>query len=179
MMAVQEKTDDVRQKDRPSRPIDALDRKLLAALSANADLSYADLAAEVGLSAPAVHERVKRLRADGRIQRNVALLDGRAIGKPLLAFVHVDTKGWAISNKLMEMQDFPELEEIHAVAGDTCMLLKVRVESSEALEGVLARLYALPQVISTRSYVVLSTYLERPVQGGISAELLEPLPVAD
>lgn len=50
------------------------------------------------------------------------------------------------------------------------MLLKVRTESTHALEGLLARLYATPGVKATRSYVVLSTYLERPVQPGATTE---------
>ncbi len=58
------------------------------------------------------------------------------------------------------MGELQEVEEIHSVAGDTCMLLKVRRASSRALEALLARLYAIPGVRSTRSYVVLSTYLE-------------------
>ena len=102
-----------------------------------------------------------------------ALLDGAAVGKPLLAFVHVDTRGWGKSPELMALAELPELEEIHAVTGDTCVLLKVRVESSQALEGFLARLYDIPGVLRTRSYVVLSTYLERPPQGGTTEALLE------
>ncbi|MEO1293169.1 MAG: Lrp/AsnC ligand binding domain-containing protein, partial [Pseudomonadota bacterium] len=50
------------------------------------------------------------------------------------------------------------------VAGDTCILMKVRVATSVALEGLLERIYATPGVKGTRTYVVLSTYLERPTQ---------------
>ena len=168
-----EKTDDIQQKARATKPVDAMDRKILGALAEDAEQSYSDLGAKVGLSPPAVHERVKRLKADGRIQSVRAQLDGAAVGKPFLAFVHVDTKGWGKSEQLMATERYPEVEEIHSVAGDTCMLLKVRVESSNALEGLLSRLYDMPSVISTKSYVVLSTYLERPVQAGISPELRE------
>lgn len=169
-MSDMEKTDSVQQKPKPAKALDGFDRTILSALAENADQSYQDLGKRVGLSAPAVHERVKRLKADKRIRGTVALLDGQAIDKSLLAFVHVDTKGWGKSQQLMQMAKFPELEEIHSVAGDTCMLLKVRVASSDALEGLLERLYGLPSVISTRSYVVLSTYLERPIQGGVTPE---------
>ena len=54
------------------------------------------------------------------------------------------------------------------------MLLKVRTEDTRALEGLLARLYDTPGVTSTRSYVVLSTYLERPVQPEITSEWPAP-----
>ena len=51
------------------------------------------------------------------------------------------------------------------------MLLKVRLQNSQALEGLLARIYDMPSVRSTRTYVVLSTYLERTTQGGLTGDL--------
>lgn len=163
-MSNTENTEEVRPARSAGRPIDAFDRKILGTLAADADISYAELGHKVGLSAPAVHDRVKKLRASGCIRGTAALLDGAAIGKPLLAFVHVDTAGWGGTQELLAMADLPEVEEIHSVTGDTCMLLKLRCASSRDLEALLARLYAKPGVKSTRSYVVLSTYLERPVQ---------------
>jgi DNA-binding Lrp family transcriptional regulator len=160
--------DTVRHPQSAGRALDAFDRKILGVLAANADVGYAELGQRVGLSAPSVHDRVKKLRASGCLRRTVALLDGPAIGKPLLAFVHVDTAGWGGTQELMTLAELPEVEEIHSVAGDTCMLVKVRCASSRALEALLARLYATPGVKSTRSYVVLSTYLERTAQGGVT-----------
>lgn len=167
-MPAAKNTDPVRPPASAKRALDAFDRKILGVLAANADVGYAELGQQVGLSAPAVHDRVKKLRASGCLRRTVALLDGPAIGKPLLAFVHVDSVGWCGTEELMTIADLPEVEEIHSVAGDTGMLLKVRCASSRALEGLLARLYATPGVRSTRSYVVLSTYLERTTQGGVT-----------
>lgn len=148
--------------------LDDIDRKLLGLLTQNAEQSYADLGAAVGLSPPAVHERVKRYKATGRVKSVAAQLDPVMTGKRFLAFVHVNTTGWGKSEALMQIKDLPEVEEIHSVAGDTCMILKVRMESTQAMEALLARIYALPEIISTKSYVALSTYLERPVQAGIS-----------
>ena len=159
-----EKTDQLRQKRLPTAEVDDTDRRILGALVADATQSYAELGAAVGLSAPAVHERVKRLRRQGVIKATSALIDPNVVGKPLLAFVHVDTVGWGKSQALMAIADHPEVEEIHSVAGDTCMLLKVRSRDAQALEGLLGKLYATPGVKATRSYVVLSSYLERPVQ---------------
>jgi Lrp/AsnC family leucine-responsive transcriptional regulator len=165
-----QKTDDVRRKPPPVRDLDAMDRKLLGVLVEDATTSYADLGERVGLSPPAAHERVKRLRRSGAIRSVSALIDPQALGKTLLAFVHVDTTGWGKTTALLAIEECPEVEEIHSVAGDTCMLLKVRTESTHALEGLLARLYATPGVKATRSYVVLSTYLERPVQPSATSE---------
>jgi DNA-binding Lrp family transcriptional regulator len=163
-------TDDVRRKRQPERDLDAMDRKLLGVLVEDATISYVDLGERVGLSPPAAHERVKRLRRSGAIRRVAALIEPESVDKTLLAFVHVDTTGWGKTQALLAIEEYPEVEEIHSVAGDTCMLLKVRTESTHALEGLLARLYDTPGVKATRSYVVLSTYLERPVQPGVTRD---------
>ncbi len=154
--------------------LDTIDRKLLGLLTENAERSYAELGKLVGLSAPAVHERVKRHKASGRIKSVVAALEPVETGKGFLSFIHVDTTGWGKTKELMALAELPEVEEIHSVTGDTCMLLKVRMETSQAMEALLARLYAMPSVTATKSYMVLSTYLERPVQAGITEGLVAP-----
>ncbi|MFQ6550037.1 Lrp/AsnC family transcriptional regulator [Aestuariibius sp. 2305UL40-4] len=170
-------TDTIRQNAGPARPIDPTDRRILAALTTRADLSYAELGQEVGLSAPAVHERVKRLKASGVIEATVARIDGAAIGKPLLAFIHVNTVGWGKTPELMALCDLPEVEEMHSVTGDACVLIKARLADSAALEGFLARLYDLPGVSSTQTYVALSSFTERVPQAGITESLSAPLPI--
>jgi Lrp/AsnC family transcriptional regulator, leucine-responsive regulatory protein len=162
------KTNGVRQNGASGRVVDDFDRKLLSELVEDATASYAELGARVGLSAPAVHERVKRLRSSGAIRRTSVMIDPNAVGKPLLAFIHVDTTGWCKSQALLAIERFPEVEEIHSVTGDTCLLLKVRARNTQALEGLLAHLYTTPGVSATRSYVALSTQLERPVQPGVT-----------
>ncbi|MFW8636175.1 Lrp/AsnC family transcriptional regulator [Cribrihabitans pelagius] len=157
--------------------MDQLDRRILGALSRDATLSYAAIGKLAGLSAPAVHERVKRLRASGTIRATVAQLDGAAAGKPLLAFIHVDTEGWGVTAGLLALQELPELEEIHSSAGDANLILKVRVASPRALEGLLARVYEAEGVRATRTYVALSTHLERPVQAGTTEALAAGGPV--
>ena len=119
-----EKTDGVRRSRGSERELDAMDRKLLGVLVEDATVSYAELGERVGLSPPAAHERVKRLRRSGVIKRMAALIEPEATGKTLLAFVHVDTTGWGKTTTLLAIEAHPEVEEIHSVAGDTCMLLK-------------------------------------------------------
>ena len=80
------KKDDIREKHSADHAIDAMDRKILGALVEDATQSYADLGRRVGLSAPAVHERVKRLRAARVITSTSVRVDGKRIGKPLLVF---------------------------------------------------------------------------------------------
>lgn len=168
------KTENIQQNTASGKPLDTFDRKILGTLIEDATMSYNQIAERVGLSAPAIHERVKRLRASGVIAATSAIVDGTAVGKPLLAYIHIDTSGWGNSPELMEISKHPEIEEIHSVTGDTCMLLKVRTKDTQALEAILALLYDIPGVKATRSYVVLSTYLERPVQSEITDEWQHP-----
>ena len=71
----------------------------------------------------------------------------------------------------MDLAALPEVEEVHSATGNTCVIMKVRVASSHALEGLLSRLYDLPGVRSTTTYVALSTFLERPTQAEATAAL--------
>lgn len=158
------KTDSVQPASGSTYPMDRLDRKILGALVADATRSYADLGREVGLSAPAVHERVKKLKAHGVIRRMSALLDGKQVGKPLLVFIHVATRNWGHSQAFDTLALLPELEELHSVTGATSVILKVRLADSGALEALLRQINAFDSVISTHTFVTLSTYVERPVQ---------------
>lgn len=159
----------VQRAPRSSATLDAKDRTLLGLLPKDAALSYAQLGERVALSAPAVHERVKRLKRDGVIRGTVARLDGAAVGRPLLAFVHVDTGGWGAKGAFLEMHREPDVEEVHTVTGDACILMKVRCRDAQALEDPLARLHAIEGVRGTRSTIARSTYLERGPQAGLEA----------
>jgi Lrp/AsnC family transcriptional regulator, leucine-responsive regulatory protein len=141
--------------------MDSTDRKLLGLLADDATIAYRDLGEKLGLSAPSVFERVKKMKAQGVIKHTTIAVDGEAIGRPLLAFVHVMTEGWGKTPEMMALQVDPRVEEIHAVAGDTCMILKVRCENTRALEELLKKIYDIPGVKGTRSYISLNTYLER------------------
>lgn len=164
------KTDEVQPKERARRGLDAFDRRLLGALTADATQSYAALGEAVALSAPAVHERVRQLRNAGVIRRTRVEIDPVAIGKPLLAFILVEAAGWGKSERLMRIARFPEVEEMHSVTGDASMIVKARCASPQALENLLAQIHAVPGVSGTRSSIALSTFLERGVQAGVTQE---------
>lgn len=162
------KTNIVSQKVKSTRPLDDFDRKILSALTKDARLSYAEIGNQVALSAPAVHERVKRLIASGTIKHMAAQLDGPSIGKPFLAFVHIVSDVWNRGEQMMRLNEMPEVEEMHSVAGDSCFILKVRTQDAASMENFLGSIYSIPGVKSTKTYVVLSTFLERPVQAEIT-----------
>jgi Lrp/AsnC family transcriptional regulator, leucine-responsive regulatory protein len=137
-----------------------VDRALLAALARDGRASYTDLAERVGLSVSAVHQRVRRLEQRGLITGYRASVDARKLGLGMTAFVSITPLD------LREADDAPAklahldaIEACHSVAGVESYLLKVRVASPEALEGLLREIRATANV-STRTTVVLSTFYE-------------------
>ncbi|WP_035187752.1 Lrp/AsnC family transcriptional regulator [Acidiphilium sp. JA12-A1] len=151
----------VRQRPSPPARLDETDRKLLGLLAEDATRSYAELGRLLHLSAPAVHERAKRLKQERVIKATTAQLDGAKIGRPLLAFVHVLTDNWTVTRQILELRKFPDIEEIHSSTGESSMLLKVRTRDTQSLEELLEKIHAIEGFKGTRSYIALSTYLER------------------
>lgn len=146
---------------RKGRGVDMIDRKILGLLAENADRSFAELGSLLHLSPPAVHERVKRMKRDGTIKRTVAILDAAKVGRDLLAFVHLETSNWETSRRVLGMASLDAVEEIHTVAGDTAMILKVRMTSTGALEAFLGELHQMEGFKRVKTFVVLGTYAER------------------
>jgi Lrp/AsnC family transcriptional regulator len=108
--------------------IDAADRRILAALQRDASLSLADLSAAVGLSPTPCWKRVKRMTADGIINRRVALLDRNRLGLGVTVFVAVRTnrhdEQW-LQDFASAVSSIPEVVEFYRMSGDVDYMLKV------------------------------------------------------
>lgn len=154
-------TDLIRKVRHKPVELDRIDRKILGVLAEDASKSYAELSRIVNLSAPAIHDRVKRLKRDGIIKGTVAVLDGCMLGRTLLTFLVIDTSSYTATRELLTLIDRREVEELHTVAGDGCVLIKVRASDTESLENFLMEIQSLEGVRSVRSYIALSTFLER------------------
>ena len=141
--------------------LDDTDRRLLRLLAEDSSVSYAELGKRANLSPSAVYDRVKRLRREGVIRSTHAKIDGCRVGRTLLTFVLVTTRGTSATQRLLALSTVPDVEEIHTVSGDNAVMFKVRPRDTEALEDFLAHVRAIEGVEATRSYIVLSTYLER------------------
>ena len=151
----------IRQIRHAPAELDAIDRKILGALAEDAGRSYAALSEIVNLSAPAVHDRVKRLKREGVIKGTVAVLDGCKLGRTLLTFLVINTSSYQATRALLQFTSRKEVEELHTVAGDGCVLIKVRAADTESLEHFLMEIQSLDGVRSVRSYIALSTFIER------------------
>ncbi|MER5215183.1 Lrp/AsnC family transcriptional regulator [Streptomyces sp. NPDC002838] len=143
--------------------MDDIDRALIAELQRDATQAYAVLGKAVGLSAGAAHDRVRKLRERGVIRRTTVEVDPAALGRGVLAFVMVDSSAW-MGDASESFAAIPEIQEAHVIAGTASVLVKVRTTTTEQLQDVLRRLYAIEGVSGTRATVALETFFERPVR---------------
>ncbi|MFI5759592.1 Lrp/AsnC family transcriptional regulator [Streptomyces sp. NPDC051563] len=142
--------------------MDDIDRALIQRLQEDAAQPYAALAASVGLSAGATHERVRKLRERGVIRRTTVEVDPAAVGSGVLAYVMVDSSAW-MGDSRAAFEDIAEIQEAHIIAGSASVMVKVRTATTEQLQDVLRRLYAIDGVSGTQATVVLETFFERPL----------------
>jgi Lrp/AsnC family transcriptional regulator, leucine-responsive regulatory protein len=119
--------------------VDETDRALLIELQADARLSLAELGRRVGLSSPAVAERVRRLTEDGVIRGFRADVDPRAVGYALSAIVRVRPAPRQIAKVADLARATPEVVECHRITGEDCFFVKVHVRDVEHLEEVIDR----------------------------------------
>jgi Lrp/AsnC family leucine-responsive transcriptional regulator len=146
--------------------LDELDIQLLEALQRNARSTFAELGTLVGLKAPAVHDRVKRLEARGLIRSYSAQLDGKRLGLELVAFVSCFTSPDCEYDEFTTLLgQMPEVCEVHSVAGEETFLCKVVTRSTQHLDDLLARLKSMKGMARTKTTIVLTTPFDR---GGIS-----------
>jgi len=147
------------------RAVEDLDRQIVTLLARDGRMSFTDLGRATGLSTSAVHQRVRRLEQRGVIRGYRAVVDPVALGLPLTAFVSIKASDPAAEDVAPDrLTDVPAIESCYSVAGDEAYILKVRVESPQALEGLLAQIRSAASV-STRTTVVLSTPFEDRIPG--------------
>lgn len=147
--------------------IDEIDREILMLLQENGRLSNAAIAEQVGLTTSTVFDRIKKMEKKGIIQKYVAIVDPAALGKSITAFVRlvvssVEPEDFLQSKRqLLDIcQAEPDILECYTVAGEDCYILKVRVSSTKALEGLIERLRSHFIVTKTTTNIVLSTFKE-------------------
>ena len=147
--------------------MDDIDRQLVAALLQDARSAYAELARIVGLSAPSVHDRVRRLERSGVIRGYAADVDPAALGLGVTALVGILQREGAEQDDLAKaLAEVPEVEDCWTVAGEEAFVVKVRGANVDALEHTLGVLRRTPGVARTRTTVVLSTRFENRRRSG-------------
>ncbi len=142
--------------------MDRLDERILLHLIRNARATFAEIGAEVKLSAPAVKRRVDRLLADETITTFTTIVDPTALGWGTEAYVQVYCKGNISPESLRAIwEPIPEVVSASTVTGQADAILKVRARDVRHLEQALERIRGAESIDHTESIIVLSRLVER------------------
>jgi len=134
--------------------LDRTNRRLLAELSAEPRITMSALARRLGMSAPAVTERVQRLERAGVIRGYRLELDPAALGLPLTAYARIRPVAGQLSRIAQLADELPEVTECHRITGEDCFLLKLHAATMGDIEAILDRFLLYGQ---TTTSVVVST----------------------
>lgn len=145
----------------PHRPdsLDEIDRKIVEILMADGRITWAKLAAEIGLTAPAAAERVRRLEALGVVRHFAAVVDPVMVGKGLLAYTWISVgPPWKHDRFVAWARETAAVQEFHTMAGDFDYLVKIRCANTEALEDFLRdEVRSVDGIRRTSTTIVLSS----------------------
>jgi Lrp/AsnC family transcriptional regulator, leucine-responsive regulatory protein len=135
--------------------LDRLDWRIIEQLQVNSRKPLAKLGREIGLSQPAISERVKRLEKAGVIEGYSARVNAHAVGLDLVAIARLKTSFQHLKACYQLFASMPEVLEVHRVTGEDCFILKVIVPRAAQLESVVDRMAKYGSV--TTSIVLTST----------------------
>lgn len=124
---------------RPNVVLDDVNRRLLYELQANPRVSMSALARQVGMSAPAVTERVQRLEQAGVITGYRVEIDPAALGLPVAAFARIRPTPGQLPKIAALAKRSPEISECHRITGEDCFLIKLHAPSIAGIEEILDR----------------------------------------
>jgi Lrp/AsnC family transcriptional regulator, leucine-responsive regulatory protein len=146
--------------------IDKIDVAILEALQENARISLAELGRQIGLSQPAMSERVKRLEERGIITGYGARIDVEVLGLGMTAIIRLKTAHEHIRAAIERFGKMPQVMEVYRLTGEDCFLLKVIVPTPSQLETIVD---AIARFGAVTTSVVLRSEQPKP----ITAALLE------
>lgn len=145
-----------------TRPLDTIDRRILALLQENSKRTFASIGTDVGLSSTAVKRRVDRLQQDGVIIGYGARIDPRAIGEGIEALIEVYCADRiAPADVGRSLAGLDEVVSAFTVSGEPDAVIRARVESIADLEKFVEKLRRDRNVLRTRTLIVLSTLIDR------------------
>lgn len=145
--------------------LDERDLAILTELQNDARATYADLGAKVGLSASAVHDRVRKLEQQGAIRGYRAIVDPEALGLFVTALIAVIPLDPHQPDDLpTRVGEFPEVEDCYSVAGEANYVLKVRTGTTGDLEDLIRRLREKAGVTTNTTIALSIPFEARPLR---------------
>jgi Lrp/AsnC family leucine-responsive transcriptional regulator len=137
--------------------MDITDYKIINILQEDGRISMKDLGKIVGLTSPAVSERVRRLEESGVIQGYKAIVNPDKLGRVIKSFINIALPSKNYQDFIEYAQKDNRIVECHHITGEDCLLLKVIVKDMYDLEQVIDK---IKQVGKTKTSVILSTIIE-------------------
>ena len=137
--------------------MDVTDYRIIEILQEDGRVSMKDLGKIVGLTSPAVSERVKRLEEAGIIEGYKAIVNPDKLGRVIKAFIHIALPSDQYAEFIDSARKDPRIVECHHITGDDCSLLKVIVKDMYELENVID---SINTIGSTKTSVILSTPIQ-------------------
>jgi Lrp/AsnC family transcriptional regulator, leucine-responsive regulatory protein len=147
--------------------LDATDIRILEALVQDARISIADLARSVGLSAPSISERIKRLEDAGVIQGYTLTIDPKALGLPIAAWLRIRPMPGQLQKVADILRAMPEIVECDRITGEDCFIARAHIQSVDDLEKLIDQV--IPYAMTNTSIIQSSPVKRR----------LPPIPKAD
>ena len=143
-------------------PLDGIGWRILKELQDNARISFTELGRRIGLTPPAVADRVRRLEDAGIITGYRVELDLERLGFSMLAFIRLAVRGSTGLEVSRVVASLPEVLECHHVTGEDCYVIKVAVASVRHLEGLIEQLLRFGN--TTTSIVISSPVTRRVIE---------------
>lgn len=140
-------------------PLDAIDAKILKALTKDARIRLADLSRSVGLSPPSTAERIRRLEDAGVIEGYTASLDPAALGLPIAAYLRIRPLPGALQTVIDIIKSIDAIVECDRVTGEDCFVARAYARSIADLEAVIDRI--IPHAMTNTSIIQSSPIKRR------------------
>ncbi|KAA3614986.1 MAG: Lrp/AsnC family transcriptional regulator [Calditrichaeota bacterium] len=138
--------------------IDKTDFQILNMLQQKGRMKRSVIAEHVGLTIPAVSERMRKMEESGVIRNYACIADARKLNLDMMAFVFIATESSKSYQIIIDQSEKePEIQECHAITGGGSHLLKIRTVNTESLEKLLARIQSWKGVVNTTTDIVLSS----------------------
>ena len=143
--------------------LDERDNQILGILLGDSGTPLVHISKEVGISSPAIRERINKMKQEGIIKGFSTIIDYQKIGLGLTAFIglSMDDSRCCQEDVFTELENIPRVLEAHFTNGDEDILVKVVTENTETLVELLGQMNAIDGVNRTKTLIALKTPIER------------------
>ena len=152
--------------------LDAIDRRILKYLIANARMPFLEIARECGISGAAIHQRIRKLTDSGVILGSRLIVDPKVMGFDVCAFISIRIQDPMLQSQTVgELKKIPEIVECHYITGTYNIMIKLYcLDNEHLMRTIFDHVLRIPGVSNTQTYISLSETFQRQVYVDCLAE---------